>query len=116
MTSKVRGDVQKFHVSQRLSFEGALCTVRYIGPVDGTVGEWLGVEWDDPTRGKNFGHANGKEYFRCKALVSHTAAMLISHRQKQILDRSVFRSASKKDGPVPEFRLCSAPKVCLRCC
>ncbi|RDL42272.1 uncharacterized protein BP5553_02251 [Venustampulla echinocandica] len=42
----------KYHVGQRVSFGSALCTVRYIGPVEGTgeEKEWLGVEWDDPTR------------------------------------------------------------------
>ncbi|KAF7311353.1 CAP-Gly domain-containing protein [Mycena kentingensis (nom. inval.)] len=40
-------------------------TVRYAGPVDGTAGEWLGVEWDDPARGKHDGVKDGKRYFSC---------------------------------------------------
>jgi hypothetical protein len=55
-----------FHVGQRLSFESALCTVRYIGPVEGTEKEWLGVEWDDSSRGKHDGEHKGVRYFRCK--------------------------------------------------
>lgn len=58
----------KSHVGQRFSFEGALCTVRYIGTVEGTQKEWLGVEWDDPTRGKHDGEHKGKRYFTCKSL------------------------------------------------
>ncbi|KAF2793341.1 RNI-like protein [Melanomma pulvis-pyrius CBS 109.77] len=43
------------YVGKRLSFDGQLCTIRYRGDVKGTKGEWLGVEWDDPTRGKHSG-------------------------------------------------------------
>ncbi len=57
-----------FYPGRRLSFEGNLCTVRYIGPVAGTKGQWLGVEWDDPTRGKHSGEHDGKRYFACTLL------------------------------------------------
>ncbi|GAD94585.1 tubulin-specific chaperone, putative [Paecilomyces variotii No. 5] len=57
----------EFYEGQRLSFDGALCTVRYIGKVEGTTGEWLGVEWDDPTRGKHSGEHKGVKYFQCKS-------------------------------------------------
>ena len=41
-------------------------TVRYVGPVDGTSGEWVGVEWDDGSvRGKHDGVRDGRRYFRC---------------------------------------------------
>lgn len=53
------------HVGQRLSYEGAVCTVRYIGEVAGTTGAWLGVEWDDQTRGKHDGSHKGVRYFTC---------------------------------------------------
>ncbi|KAL1964702.1 hypothetical protein VTN77DRAFT_6728 [Rasamsonia byssochlamydoides] len=58
---------QNFYEGQRLSFDGALCTVRYIGEVEGTKGDWLGVEWDDPTRGKHSGEHKGVKYFKCKS-------------------------------------------------
>lgn len=57
-----------FRIGHRLSFDGALCTVRYIGPVAGTQKEWLGVEWDDPSRGKHDGMHEGVRYFECRAL------------------------------------------------
>ncbi|KAE8404004.1 hypothetical protein BDV37DRAFT_271717 [Aspergillus pseudonomiae] len=53
-------------VCQRRSYNGELCTVRYAGKVAGTTGEWLGVEWDDPTRGKHSGEHGGVRYFTCK--------------------------------------------------
>ncbi|KAJ7074091.1 hypothetical protein C8F01DRAFT_8067 [Mycena amicta] len=41
-------------------------TVKYSGPVDGTAGLWLGVEWDDPSRGKHDGVKDGRRYFTCR--------------------------------------------------
>ncbi|KAL3456292.1 hypothetical protein BJX64DRAFT_270955 [Aspergillus heterothallicus] len=52
-------------ISQRRSYNGDLCTIRYVGKVEGTSGEWLGVEWDDPTRGKHSGQHQGVRYFTC---------------------------------------------------
>ncbi|KAJ5814973.1 hypothetical protein N7474_006750 [Penicillium riverlandense] len=46
-------------VGQRRSFDGHRCTIRYVGTVEGTTGDWLGVEWDDPTRGKHAGEHKG---------------------------------------------------------
>ncbi|XP_020574507.1 tubulin-folding cofactor E-like [Phalaenopsis equestris] len=37
-------------------------TVRYIGPVKGHAGEWVGVEWDDG-EGKHDGQVDGVRYF-----------------------------------------------------
>ncbi|KAJ5086660.1 hypothetical protein NUU61_007967 [Penicillium alfredii] len=54
-------------VGQRRSFDDNLCTVRYVGGVQGTTGDWLGVEWDDPTRGKHSGEHNGVRYFTCRS-------------------------------------------------
>ncbi|KAJ5637924.1 Leucine-rich repeattypical subtype [Penicillium lividum] len=54
-------------VGQRRSFDGQLCTIHYVGGVQGTTGDWLGVEWDDPTRGKHAGEHKGVRYFKCKS-------------------------------------------------
>jgi tubulin-specific chaperone E len=56
-----------YHVGQRVSFQSALCTVRYIGAVESTDKIWLGVEWDDPTRGKHNGELKGVRYFECES-------------------------------------------------
>lgn len=52
-------------IGQRRSYDGHVCTVRYVGEVAGTSGVWLGVEWDDPTRGKHDGSHKGVKYFEC---------------------------------------------------
>jgi len=63
--------VAKFYAGKRLSFGGDLCTVRFIGEVQDTRGEWLGVEWDDPSRGKHDGSVKGVKYFQCMASLSY---------------------------------------------
>ncbi|KAJ5169573.1 uncharacterized protein N7500_002356 [Penicillium coprophilum] len=54
-------------VGQRRSFDGHLSTIRYVGTVQGTTGDWLGVEWDDASRGKHSGEHKGVRYFSCKS-------------------------------------------------
>ena len=58
-----------FHFGRRLSYSGALCTVRYHGEVEGTKGEWLGVEWDEPGRGKHSGGHEEVKYFKCMLVI-----------------------------------------------
>ena len=60
----------EFYIGRRLSYGGDLCTIRYFGEVTGTKGKWLGVEWDDPARGKHSGQAAGKTYFECSSTTS----------------------------------------------
>uniref|UniRef100_A0A8C0YD03 Tubulin-specific chaperone E n=2 Tax=Cyprinus carpio TaxID=7962 RepID=A0A8C0YD03_CYPCA len=53
-------------VGRRVSCDGERGTVRYVGPVPPTAGLWLGVEWDDPERGKHDGSHEGVRYFTCR--------------------------------------------------
>jgi dynactin complex subunit len=43
--------------------------VRYVGVVADKPGRWLGVEWDDPVRGKHDGTHDGVTYFTCNELL-----------------------------------------------
>ena len=52
-------------VGQRLIVGKHAATIRYIGSVDGQQGDWAGLEWDDPTRGKHDGSHGGTRYFTC---------------------------------------------------
>jgi hypothetical protein len=54
-----------FYIGKRVSYDGNRCTVRYVGPIIGAKGDWLGVEWDDQSRGKHWGEAGGIRYFEC---------------------------------------------------
>ncbi|XP_008775749.2 tubulin-folding cofactor E isoform X2 [Phoenix dactylifera] len=54
-----------FRVGQRVHAIGnprRTGTVRYVGEVEGHVGEWVGVDWDDG-EGKHDGSVNGVRYF-----------------------------------------------------
>ncbi|SPO21495.1 related to PAC2 - microtubule effector required for tubulin heterodimer formation [Ustilago trichophora] len=54
-------------VGQRISLGAHRGTIRYRGPVPPSTGEWLGIEWDDPTRGKHDGQSSdGTRYFHVR--------------------------------------------------
>jgi len=53
-------------IGDRIEVGGHRGTIEYIGDVVGTKGEWLGVDWDDPTRGKHNGSHNNKVYFKAR--------------------------------------------------
>ncbi|EDN03638.1 predicted protein [Histoplasma mississippiense (nom. inval.)] len=85
----------RISLGSRLSFEGGLCTVRYIGDVKGTKGQWLGVEWDDSTRGKHSGEHHGVKYFQCKS--KHpTAGSFIRPTRQADRNLSFLQAANEK--------------------
>ncbi|PWY89512.1 dynactin [Aspergillus sclerotioniger CBS 115572] len=45
--------------------DGRQATVRFVGTTHFAVGEWIGIELDEPT-GKNDGAVQGERYFDCK--------------------------------------------------
>jgi hypothetical protein len=57
-------------VGDRVVIAKQQATVRYVGPVDGQEGIWVGVEWDDSSRGKHDGATGGKRYFYCCSTAS----------------------------------------------
>ncbi|XP_047961102.1 tubulin-folding cofactor E [Salvia hispanica] len=69
-----------FRVGQRVHFAGQprrVGTVRYVGPVEGYGGDWVGVDWDEDGQGKHDGSHNGVRYFTARGL--HTASFVRSH-------------------------------------
>jgi dynactin complex subunit len=53
-------------IGTRISLNSDTGTVRFVGQVDNTAGIWIGVEWDDPTRGRHDGCKDRKRYFSCR--------------------------------------------------
>ncbi|KAG1654508.1 Tubulin-specific chaperone E [Nymphon striatum] len=51
-------------IGKRVVYEGHLGTVKYTGKVGQTKGQWLGVDWDEPSRGKHNGCHEEKQYFK----------------------------------------------------
>ena len=85
----------EIYIGKRLSFDGHLCTVRYRGSIQGTKGEWLGVEWDDPTRGKHSGEHQGTRYFTCLN-PSPTSASFVRPTRKSDLPRTFVQALKFK--------------------
>jgi len=56
-------------VGTRIFLSGHIGTIKFVGPVHGTPGTWLGVEWDDPQRGKHDGTKDAVQYFTCTWVV-----------------------------------------------
>ncbi|OIV91902.1 hypothetical protein TanjilG_17894 [Lupinus angustifolius] len=59
----------EFRVGQRVHTHGdshRTGTVRYVGPVEGYSGTWVGVDWDNG-EGKHNGSINGVRYFQAKS-------------------------------------------------
>ncbi|KHJ95718.1 CAP-Gly domain protein [Oesophagostomum dentatum] len=54
-------------LGDRVLVGGNAAVVRYVGNVDGHAGVWVGVEWDDSSRGKHDGCVNGVRYFQTSA-------------------------------------------------
>lgn len=55
-----------FRLGQRVHAAGdprRVGTVRYLGPVDGHAGDWVGVDWDDGAGGRHDGSLAGRRYF-----------------------------------------------------
>ena len=87
-----------FHYAgQRLSFNDALCTVRYHGPLPGQDGEWLGVEWDDPDRGKHAGEYRGRRLFKplssAPSCASFIRATRLADQPRSFLQALTFKYA-----------------------
>ncbi|XP_039706293.1 tubulin-specific chaperone E [Pteropus medius] len=62
MTDTLTSDV----IGQRVEVNGELATVCFYGIVPPVAGLWLGVEWDNPERGKHDGSHEGTVYFKCR--------------------------------------------------
>lgn len=78
-------------VGSRCFCEGCYGTVRFCGELQSAKGEWLGVEWDDPSRGKHSGSHEGVQYFTCK--VSGSGSFI---RPKKASFGVTFLTAMKK--------------------
>ncbi|GMS97401.1 hypothetical protein PENTCL1PPCAC_19576, partial [Pristionchus entomophagus] len=59
----VTAGIMSLEVGARVQVGDDKATVRYLGQVDGVRGDWVGVEWDDPARGKHDGTVKDKRYF-----------------------------------------------------
>ncbi|CAA2985722.1 tubulin-folding cofactor E isoform X1 [Olea europaea subsp. europaea] len=69
-----------FRVGKRVHWIGdtrRIGTVKYMGPVEGFSGTWIGVDWDNDGDGKHDGSHNGVRYFAARGL--KTASFVRPH-------------------------------------
>lgn len=56
-------------IGQRIRLDDSKGTIKYVGPIDGQTGEWVGIDWDDSSRGKHNGSVKGKCYFQTRLII-----------------------------------------------
>ena len=67
-------------VGRRVSVDEKRATVLFEGKVGSTKGAWLGVEWDDASRGKHDGTHEGIRYFSPQS-TSPTSCSFLRHNK-----------------------------------
>jgi dynactin complex subunit len=81
------GDVKggpEFQVGDRIKCEKHSGVVGYVGEVSPHPGLWLGVEWDEPRRGKHNGSVEGVQYFQSHK--PNAASFIRPHKAKRATD------------------------------
>ncbi|XP_049802228.1 tubulin-specific chaperone E isoform X2 [Schistocerca nitens] len=67
-------------LGQRIECSGSYGTVKYIGEVPPTKGIWLGIDWDEPHRGKHDGMYNDVRYFKASDFSKLQVVWLREHQ------------------------------------
>ncbi|KAI7900340.1 uncharacterized protein BX663DRAFT_488540 [Cokeromyces recurvatus] len=80
------------HIGSRIQIENERATVKFIGVVGNSKGEWLGIEWDNPLRGKHDGTHEQVNYFSCRY---PTSGSFIRYHPKKISTGIYFLTALK---------------------
>ncbi|CAO3652307.1 unnamed protein product [Mucor hiemalis] len=80
-------------VGNRIQIGSDRATIKYIGSVKGTKGEWLGIEWDDAQRGKHDGVHQGERYFNCR---NKTSGSFIRYHPEKVVTGVSFMTALKE--------------------
>ncbi|KAK6116733.1 hypothetical protein DH2020_049553 [Rehmannia glutinosa] len=92
-----------FRVGQRVHFArqpSRIGTVKYVGPVEGYSGDWIGVDWVADGEGKHDGSHNGVRYFTARG--PNTASFVRPHNLSagvSLLEalETRYRTASTKE-------------------
>ncbi|KAK0398533.1 hypothetical protein QR680_002637 [Steinernema hermaphroditum] len=63
---------EEVNIGDFVKLDKAVGEVRYVGPVEGYQGEWIGVDWFNGSRGKHDGTVKGKKYFNTRKYVECT--------------------------------------------
>lgn len=99
-------ELEEVAVGTRVSCDGHYGVVRYCGPVVDTKGTWLGIEWDDPYRGKHNGCHKGVQYFNTR---SETGGSFI---RPQKVERTLSVADAVRDKYFSTLSDLEAPCLC----
>lgn len=95
---------ENIQVDARVKVQGSYGTIRYVGKVDGHSGFWVGVEWDDLSRGKHDGTVNGVRYFQTLSPYSGSMVRIEKINQFITLEEAIYdRYYEKENNPLDEF-------------
>ncbi|KAG0748493.1 hypothetical protein G6F62_001211 [Rhizopus arrhizus] len=83
---------ESIKIGTRIQVGKDRATVKFIGKVQDTKGEWLGIEWDDPKRGKHDGSHKNTKYFECRY---PTSGSFIRYQPDKVLFGQTFMQAFK---------------------
>ncbi|XP_076001595.1 tubulin-specific chaperone E [Genypterus blacodes] len=108
-TSGMEAEMPANAVGRRVSCKGEHATVRYVGPVPPTAGLWLGVEWDNPDRGKHDGSHEGTQYFTC----SHPKGGSFIHLPKASFGVDFLTAVAEVYQGLEEESMCELVEVVL---
>ena len=72
----------------RLAVDKCKATVRYVGAIDDQQGTWVGLEWDNISRGKHDGAVGGRRYFTCK-LSAPRGSFVREKKLQQVADLGI---------------------------
>ncbi|XP_077145250.1 tubulin-specific chaperone E isoform X1 [Ranitomeya variabilis] len=86
-------------IGRRIICDGEYATVQFVGLVPPTPGMWLGVEWDNPLRGKHDGSHEGTRYFTCR----HPTGASFVRPKKANFGVSFLTGMTKRYGPNSEW-------------
>lgn len=95
---------QNIQVNARVKIQGFYGTIKYVGFVENHPGLWVGIEWDDVSRGKHDGIVNGVRYFKTSHPYSGSMVRIEKINQFQTLEEAIFdRYYEKNENVVDEF-------------
>lgn len=62
--TNIIGNNTQVKVGLRVCIGAYTGIARYVGPIPGTDSLWVGIQWEDSSRGKHDGIYNGIRYFK----------------------------------------------------
>ena len=92
-------------IGARVQVGDCKATVKYVGEVQDQTGNWIGLEWDDPARGKNDGSTGGSRYFSCRQDGAGSFMRYEKFASQAVLGRDILSSLQDRYGDQPSDKI-----------